>query len=333
MLRDEGIEASVRTVQRAVETRRRETRAAQVATVRYETAPGHQMQIDFGQKWVCLAGDWVRVYLLVAVLSYSRRLYVHAFLSERQDDWREGIAAAFRHFGGVPATLLGDNARALVERRDRDTGAVSFHPGYLAFCRDWDVQPRACAPYRARTKGKTESGVKYVKRNGLAGRSFESFGALHAHLAQWMLQADARVHGTTHEVPMDRFERDERAALRPLPQRAMPARQRSLRRRVSHDAFVDVDTIRYSVPYRLVRDWVEVRVGETQVQIIAGAECVAIHRRAVEPHTRVIDSTHFKGLWRAADDVGRPTSPAARSTLGELGRSLHEYADVIGGER
>jgi transposase len=88
---------------------------------------------------------------------------VKAFLSERQDDWREGVAAAFTHFGGVPRTLLGDNARALVVGRDRGTGTVVFHPGYLAFCRDWDVQPRLCAPYRARTNGKTEAGVKYVK--------------------------------------------------------------------------------------------------------------------------------------------------------------------------
>jgi transposase len=220
LLRSEGIAASDRTVQRAVAERRRALSVAQVATVRYETAPGHQMQIDFGQKWVRVAGEYVRVYLLVAVLSYSRRLYVHAFLSERQDDWREGIAAAFRHFGGVPATLLGDNARTLVLTRDRETGAVSFHPGYLAFCRDWDVQPRACAPYRARTKGKTESGVKYVKRNGLAGRAFATFAELHAHLGRWMVEADEREHGTTHERPHERFERDERAALRALPSRA-----------------------------------------------------------------------------------------------------------------
>lgn len=81
-----------------------------------------------------------------------------AFLSERQDDWRKGIAAAFTHFGGVARTLLRDNARALVAGRDRETGTVVFHPSYLAFCRDWDVQPRACAPYRARTKGQDGSG-------------------------------------------------------------------------------------------------------------------------------------------------------------------------------
>src|SRR5437867_2714150 len=149
------------------------------------------MQVDFGQKRVRIGERTVVVHLLVAVLSYSRRIFVKAFLAERGDDWREGIAEAFRHFGGVPRTVLGDNARALVVRHDRGAQTVVFHRAYLAFCRDWDVVPRACGPYRARTKGKTESGVKYVKRNALAGRSFPSFAALGAHLVQWMREADS----------------------------------------------------------------------------------------------------------------------------------------------
>src|SRR5262249_13045462 len=157
LLGERGVVVSERTMQRAVADLRREQRAAALATVRVETAPGEQLQIDFGQKRIVPAGGAVRVFLLVAVLSYSRRLFVKAFLSERGDDWREGLAAAFRHFGGVPRVLLGDNARALVLGRDRATGTVGFHPAYLAFCRDWDVQPRACAPYRARTEGKTEA--------------------------------------------------------------------------------------------------------------------------------------------------------------------------------
>jgi len=186
LLAARGLTVSVRTIERAVSDLRRERRVAQLATVRVETAPGDQLQIDFGQKRVPIAGTEVRVFLLVAVLSYSRRLFVKAFLSERQDDWRDGIAGAFTHFGGVPRTLLGDNARALVVGRDRGTGTVVFHPTYLAFWRDWDVQPRACAPYRARTKGKTEAGVKFVKRNGLAQQAFASFAALESHLAGWM---------------------------------------------------------------------------------------------------------------------------------------------------
>lgn len=224
---------------------------------------------------------------------------------------RAGAIGAFTHFGGVPRTLIGDNARALVVGRDRETGTVIFHPTYLAFCRDCDVQPRACAPYRARTKGKTEAGVKFVKRNGLAEQAFESFAALEAHLAAWMAMADAREHGTTHEALSLRFDRAERHLLRPLPVRALPRREQRLLRRVAHDAFVNVDTVRYSVPHRLVRDHVDVAIDEQVVRIFHGPTLVATHARSREPYARVIDPTHFAGLWR-------PAGPPVEITTGPL---------------
>ena len=324
LLREQGRTIGLRTVQRAVAPVRQAQRAADVATVRVETAPGAQMQVDFGEKRVTIAGTAVTVFVLVAVLSYSRRTFVKAFLHERQDDWREGIASAFMHFGGVVLTVLGDNARALVRGRDRATGTVTFHPGYLAFCRDWDVQPRACAPYRARTKGKVESGVKFVKRNALAGRTFASFAALEQHLAQWMDEADQRVHGTTHERPCDRFVRDEQAALRPLPARPLPRREQRVRRRVASDAFVDVETVRYSVPYQLVRDHVDVAIDEQTVRIFHGTDLVATHARSREPFARIVEPAHMAGLWR----VTTPHEPVG-DTLSALGRSLAEYEAVV----
>jgi transposase len=329
LLAARGVTVSVRTVERAVADIRQAQRASALATVRVETPPGDQLQVDFGQKRVLIAGLRVRIFLLVAVLSYSRRLFVKPFLNERGADWREGIAAAFTHFGGVPHTVLGDNARPLVRARDRATGTVIFHPAYLAFCRDWDVQPRACAPYRARTKGKTEAGVKYVKRNALADQAFDSFAALEQHLSAWMMTtADQRRHGTTREAPRVRFERDERAALRPLPVRALPRREQRLRRRVATDAFVDVDTVRYSVPHRLVRDQVDVVLDEQTVTIFHGPTVVATHPRSSEPFARVVDPTHYEGLWR------RPaidTEPTPAPSLALLGRDLAEYAAIVGG--
>jgi hypothetical protein len=257
------------------------------------------MQVDFGEKKVRLGGQVVKVFLLVAVLSFSRRLFVRAFLNQRGDDWREGVAAAFVHFGGVPLEVLGDNARPLVDEHDRQAGTVRFHPAWVEFCEDWDVTPKACGPYRARTKGKTESGIKYVKRNALAGRDFESFGVVEAHLVKWMAEADARVHGTMHERPLDRFEREEKAALRPLPEHSLPRRQQRLKRKVANDALVDVDTVRYSVPHRLVRESVEVQVGEAEVRIFHAGKLVATHARGKEPHGRVVDPAHWEGLWRA----------------------------------
>lgn len=328
LIADRGLTVSVRTVERAVADIRRARRVTQLATVRVETAPGDQLQIDFGQKRLQIAGVRVRIFLLVAVLSYSRRLFVKAFLNERGADWREGIAAALTHFGGIPRTLLGDNARPLVRARDRATGTVIFHPAYLAFCRDWDVQPRACAPYRARTKGKTEAGVKYVKRNALADQAFDSFAALEQHLAEWMAVADQRRHGTTREAPIVRFERDERVLLRPLPARVLPRREQRLRRRVALDALIDVDTVRYSVPHRLVRDHVDVVIADQMLQVFHGSALVATHARSTEPFARVVDPAHFEGLWRRPAVV---TDDVAPSSLALLGRDLTEYAAIVTG--
>lgn len=221
-------------------------------------------------------------------------------------------------------TLLGDNAKALVVGRDRATGIVTFHPAYLAFCRDWDVQPRACGPYRARTKGKTESGVKYVERNAIAGREFESLAALESHLEEWMLLADAREHGTTHEPPIERFTRNERDALRALPAQPLVVRHRRLRRRVSNDSFVDVDTVRYSVPFSLVRAELDVLVGDEHVEVFQGAQRAAMHRRSSEPYARVTAPSHFDGLWRRS-----PAPVITGSSLDALGRTLADYEAAL----
>jgi transposase len=331
LLQDRGIAASVRTVQRVVEDRRRSQRASQVATVRFETAPGEQMQVDVGQRLVRIAGALVRVFFVCAVLGFSRRLFVRAFLSARQDDWREGIAGAFQRFGGVPRTLLIDNDGALVIGRDEATQTARLHPAFAAFCRDFGVEARVCRPYRARTKGKTESGVKYVKRNAIAGRDFGSFAEFEGHLDGWMREADERVHGTTHERPIDRFLRSEAAALRPLPASPLPLRERRLRRKVANDALVDIDTVRYSVPHRLVRTDVEVLVAECEVRIYSGAELVATHVRTREPHTSVVDFAHYRGLWRAPPQL--PPAEPSRA-LEALGRSLADYeAALLGGSR
>jgi transposase len=324
LLAEQQIAVPLRTLQRVLSPHRQAKRAAELATVRFETAPGHQLQIDFGERWIDIASARTKVHLFVAVLGYSRRIYVRASLSQRQDDWREGLAGAFRCFGGVTRKILIDRAGALVVGEDRETHAARVHPAFAAFCKDWGVEVAACRPYRARTKGKTESGVGYVKKNAIAGLSFTSFAALEAHLARWIVEADQRIHGTTHERPAARFERDERAALQPLPSPVLPVRAQRVRRRVATDCFVDVATIRYSVPHRLVGRTVEVLVGEHEVVVFDGGVEVARHRRHAEPHQRVADPQHFEGIYRRRDEA----ETVARSPIG---RSLDAYAECVGG--
>jgi transposase len=326
----QGVEIELRTLQRAVAPLRQEARARALATVRFETTPGQQMQIDFGQKIVSIAGNPVTVHLMTVVLGYSRRLFCRAFLAERQDDWLEGIDAACRHFGGLPEQILCDNASPLVTSHDPKTGVVAWHPGFAAFCKDRGITPRACRPRRARTKGKIERGVGYVKHNALAGRSFVAFAALEKHLAKWIVAvADQRIHGTTREQPIVRFERDERQALRPLPPRPLAVRARRLDRRVSGDCFVDIDTIRYSVPHRHVRERVAVVVGSERVEVWLRGTRIAGHRRSFEPGALVRDPAHFHGLYRS--ETTAATVPTPVSPPHPVARPLAAYTAVVEG--
>jgi transposase len=335
LLAEHGITVSLRTVERAVAPLRRELAAEARATVRFETPPGRQLQVDFGERRVEIAGEPLKVFLFVATLGHSRRLHVRAFRGARQEHWFEGLESAFRAFDGVPEEVLLDNARALVIHHDPATREVRFNDRLLAFAKYWSFCPRACAPYRARTKGKDERGVGYVKRNAVAGRRFASWAALEAHLECWVREvADIRIHGTTGEAPAARFMRDEARALRPLGGRP-PFRQiRELTRRVQADCCVEVDGNAYSVPWRLIGEGVQVELAAGRVRILhAGCE-VAAHEERAGRRERILDPAHFEGIAGFRSAVVRDPTPGAASMLPlgrpELLRPLAEYEAAVG---
>jgi hypothetical protein len=319
---------SLRTIEREVAPLRRELEAQARATIRFETPPGRQLQIDFGERRALISGENVRIYLFVATLGYSRRLYVRAFRNERQESWFAGLEGAFRHFGGVTEEVLFDNDRGLVVRHDRSTREVEFNARLLAFARHWRFRPRACAPYRARSKGKDERGVGYVKKNAIAGRSFENWSSLEAHLAYWMREvADQRTHGTTGERPIERFVRAEAAALRAISGVAPFAVSRELLRKVQADCAIEVDGNAYSVPWRLIGETVRVVVSGSQLRVSHAGRDVAIHPRCAGRFERRIDPLHFEGVIgfrSAAIAAGMPADH-------ELLRPLIEYEQLAGG--
>jgi transposase len=326
---EHGIVIGLRSVELRVQRWRRELKAQMRATVRFETAPGQQMQIDFGDTRVWIGGERVRVHLFVATLGYSRRLHLRASLRERQADWFEGMEGAFLRFGGVPAEVLFDNPKALVEHHDAATREVRFNGRLHAFARYWGFAPRACAPYRARTKGKDERGVGYVKKNAIAGRRFESWAALEAHLDRWTREiADQRVHGTTGVAPAERFA-SEAGALRPLGGRAPFGQLRDLVRKVQADCAIDLDTNSYSVPWRLIGESVQVVVLGGRVIVRHAGEVVADHALCRGRRQRIVERAHLAGVVGAAGPVR--SAPAEIGPPPALLRPLAEYEAVVGG--
>ena len=331
---EKAIEVSLRTVERAVAPLRRELVAAARATVRFETRPGEQLQIDFGERRVEIGGVPVKVFFFVATLGYSRRLHVRAFSHEKQDSWFAGLESAFHAFGGVPREVLLDNARALILHHDPASREVVLHPKLHAFAKHWGIRIRACAPYRARTKGKDERGVGYVKRNAVAGRRFETWSAMEAHLEAWTRDvADQRSHGTTGEAPRDRFERDEARALRPLGGTPPFTTARDLIRSVGADCAVAIDGNAYSVPWRLIGERVRVTVGHDLIRVHHGGQEVALHAEQKGRHGRVVDDAHLAGLVGTRERPVHQVLPHALAPAPSpaLLRSLAEYEAVAGG--
>lgn len=163
-----GVSISLRQLQKYCQSWRTKELHAKEMTERYEVPPRDEMQIDFGFDEVLIAGTKTRVCVFVAVLSYSRRVFAKLYPMENQAAWLNGIESAFQYFNGVPVAVVSDNTRCLVDGR-AEQGKTIFNRRYLQLSRYWQFVPVNCKPYRAKTKGKVERMVGYVKTSCLSG--------------------------------------------------------------------------------------------------------------------------------------------------------------------
>ena len=184
--------------------------------VRFETAPGHQAQVDFAQ----FRFPWGTRYALLVVLGYSRLLWLRFYPRQDLRTLIVGLEEAFCFFGGVPRELLFDQMKAVLTRDLRLLGGhLVRNEAFVRFAAHWGFASRACRPYRAQTKGKVERPIRYVRENFVYGRAFLGDADLDEQRGSWMERANGRIHGTTKEVPRLRFERDEQHLLLPMAHR------------------------------------------------------------------------------------------------------------------
>lgn len=127
--------------------------------VRFETVPGRQMQVD----WETMRNGKSPLHVFVAVLGYSRMLYIEFTDNMRYDTLESCHRNAFSFFGGVPREVLYDNMKTVVLQRDAyKTGQHRFHPSLWQFGKEMGLSPRQCRTFRAQTKGKVERMVQYT---------------------------------------------------------------------------------------------------------------------------------------------------------------------------
>jgi transposase len=186
--------------------------------IRFETPAGQQAQVDFAE----CRFPWGKRYALMTVLGYSRLLWVQFYPRQDLRTLMLGLEACFASWAGVPEHLLFDQMKSVITRDERlHGGGLTKNLEFLRFARHYGFRVRACRPYSAKTKGKVERPIRYLRDSFLYGRTFLGDADLNAQVLDWLATvANPRVHATTREQPIARFRTTEQPTLRPLPSRA-----------------------------------------------------------------------------------------------------------------
>lgn len=308
------------------------------ATVRFETIPGRQAQVDWAENVGEFYVDGLKrpLYAFIIILSYSRKRYIEFTTDMTQETLMKCHMNAFSYFDGIPQQLLYDNMRTVVTKHS--VSQIRFNKKFEDFLSYYGVVPKACKPYRAQTKGKVERAVSYLKSNFLKRRLPENLEDLNSELRKWL---DEVVHKkrnqTTQQSPRDRFE-EERTLLIPWNTKPLyQVRQWELRE-VSKDCLISYQQNKYSVPYRYAGQRVKVHeTNEGMLELYDEYERIAVHPLLEGRHQMTMKSEHYQGLPGTKKEqetnlhgLATPDSPTPIPTVES--RSLAIYAALEEGE-
>jgi len=271
-----------------------------------ETGPGEVAQVDFGyvgKIYDSSVGHRRKTWVFVMTLGFSRRQFVRFVHDQRIETWLLCHILAFEHFGGVPAVIVPDNLKAAVVRcAFAVDGESTLNRSYVELSRYYGFLIDPAPPRSPEKKGKVEAGVKYVKSSFVAPRDLNELGIEGSakELQRWLREvADVRIHGTTRERPIDLFEREERSAMKDLP----PVRFEIVvwkQAKVHPDSHVVCEKRQYSVPFRLIRQTVWIKMQGRSLTIFANDERVATHSTDGKHHRCTIEShlPEERAPWR-----------------------------------
>jgi len=326
-LKERGYEGSYSSVYRYVS--RLQTKDPEV-TLRVETPPGYEAQVDFGEVGTFLdpdTGQPRKTYVFVMTLSYSRHLYAELVFDQKALTWLAAHTRALAYFGGTPQRLVIDNLKAGIQKACWEEPEVNSSYAELAEHYGFLIAP--CRPATPQHKGKVESGVHFVKRNFLAGREPSDINAGNRDLLAWCKTVGQRTHGTTKKKPATLFDACEKSALQPLPKTAYDL---ALYKKVKlhRDCHVVFEGSYYSAPFRLVGQSLWARAGLSSVHLLDdNHHIVATHERAKEPGERHTHPDHLpkekacalprspKSLKEQAQQVGPQTFTLVEAILSD----------------
>lgn len=240
-----------------IQLREEKTLISSKATTRVETPPGDQAQFDWAEYDLVINNTITKVYCFSLVLAFSRNKDILFSLKSDSDAIYEAIQDLFDGFGGITQEILIDNPKALVIENIQDK-EPKYNLDALRMATHMNIELNACAPYRARTKGKVEKPFQYIEEQFIKGNTFVSMAELNAAGKEFMKDWCLEIHGTTKRIPLEAFK-EEQQYLLPLPKKHF-MKTIAEDRKVSLDSLISVDSNKYSVPAKFVDKTVKYRI-------------------------------------------------------------------------
>jgi transposase len=300
LLQEQGYAGGYTAIKDYLRPRRQD--ANHNAVRRFETPPGHQAQVDWGDLGTLCVPEAapLRLSAFVLTLGHSRALFAHVVTDQKLPTLLALHEQAFAALGGLPHEILYDNMKTVVLKTltlGTDTrGEIRWNPAFLDFARYWGFTPRLCRPYRPQTKGKVEAGVKYLRRNFLCGREAPTLADLNAQLRVWLADvANVRRHGTTQRLVSEAWE-EEKTHLHPARARPPYPCLVEATRHVSADAYVAFRTNRYAAPWQAAGQAVTVRLEGDHVHFLRGQQTLATYALCRGRHQQIDDKALHSGM-------------------------------------
>jgi len=280
------------------------------AVFRYETEPGVQAQEDWAEcGHLDVDGQRRKLYCFSMILGHSRMRYMVFTLSTNVYTLIQCHIDAFEYFGGYTEEILYDNIKTVILKRALRAGDHQWNPKFEDFFQYHGFIPRLCRPYCPQTKGKVENSIGYVKRDFLLGGTFSSLDDMNRQLLQWCNRVNAEPHGTTHEIPFDRLQRENLKSMAGIPAYRL---RREERRKISREAYISYLGNRYSVPYRYAGRDAVLELHDDQMIVRVGTEIICSHT-VVPGHARIVrEKEHFAGLLAEAMRCNAQSGAASR---------------------
>jgi len=278
------------------------------AVLRYETKPGIQAQVDWGELGtVEIDGKLKKLFCFNMILGYSRMRCVEFTLSTDTPTLIQCHLNAFEYFGGCTQEILYDNMKQVVIRRALKVSDSEWNSQYEDFFKYYGFIPRLCRPYRPQTKGKIENTVGYVKRDFFLGRRFTSLEDLNAQVHKWLERVNSTVHGTTYQIPLERFKEENLNPLGQVPPYKVVHKET---RKVSRDCYISLLGNKYSVPYRFAGRTAELQIFEGKLEVYVDQDKVCEHEILAGNCRTSRKKEHFQGLL---SDVLKENSKCKRN--------------------